>query len=268
MSRYVAMAATIGVVGAGMALLEAALVPGLLIGGAAVLAPKYLPKLRRRKKPGLGSSARRRAKPAARPPRRQDVATPFAALPGFVIKRALAKTITYRVVITSLDLTWNYIVLGEAAAAAGLSAISFVVGPVFYFVHETAWHSFGPSAMRRVGLWRAAVDLPDQEANAPYAGRVRFAIDPTLAKTLTFRTLATTMEFATNYVVVRELGTAAALTAFGFVFGPFIYLGHEKAWEYFDAPGEGREEDQAPLNSRPDLRTPELIGAELRSLNT
>src|SRR6516162_8301365 len=33
---------------AGVALFEAALIPGVLIGGAAVLAPKYLPMLRRR----------------------------------------------------------------------------------------------------------------------------------------------------------------------------------------------------------------------------
>jgi hypothetical protein len=33
---------------AGIAVLEAALIPVVVIGGAAVLAPKYLPRLRRR----------------------------------------------------------------------------------------------------------------------------------------------------------------------------------------------------------------------------
>ena len=42
---------------AGAALLEAALIPGLVIGGAAVLLPKYLPKLRQR--PLSGSTVRR-----------------------------------------------------------------------------------------------------------------------------------------------------------------------------------------------------------------
>ncbi len=50
--------AAIGVtVLAGAALIEAALIPGLLIGGAAVLAPRILPKalpmLRRRMKAGM-----------------------------------------------------------------------------------------------------------------------------------------------------------------------------------------------------------------------
>jgi uncharacterized membrane protein len=59
-----------------------------------------------------------------------------------------------------------------------------------------------------------------------------------LAKTITFRTIATIMDFTTNYVVVGDLATAAGLSAFGFVVGPFVYLGHEKAWGSFGRPTE------------------------------
>jgi uncharacterized membrane protein len=59
-----------------------------------------------------------------------------------------------------------------------------------------------------------------------------------LAKTITFRTIATTMDFTTNYVVVGDLATAAVLSAFGFVVGPFVYLGHEMAWDYYGSPRE------------------------------
>lgn len=237
-----ATAAALGAIGAGVALFEAALLPGLAIGAAAVLAPKYLPKLRRRLKPLFNAGVRRRTAPAVL----LNGDAPTAAPSGFAIKRALGKTITFRIIVTSLDLTWNYIVLGELAAAAGLSAISLVVGPVFYFVHETAWNGYGPSIMRRIGLWRASVEpaLQPSDAEAPPAGGARFTIDPALAKTITFRTLATTMEFTTNFVVVRDLGTAAALTAFGLVAGPFVYLGHEKAWDYF-APPEADAVDPA-----------------------
>jgi hypothetical protein len=31
--------------------------------------------------------------------------------------------------------------------------------------------------------------------------------------------------------------TAAGLAAFGFVVGPFVYYGHEKAWNYFEDSG-------------------------------
>ena len=46
------------------------------------------------------------------------------------------------------------------------------------------------------------------------------------------------MDFTANYVVVRDLATAAGLSAFAFVVGPFVYLGHEKAWDYFSSRGE------------------------------
>ena len=41
--------------------------------------------------------------------------------------------------------------------------------------------------------------------------------------------------FTTNWLVVGDLATAIGLTAVGFVLGPFVYLGHEMAWEKFGA---------------------------------
>ena len=119
-------------------------------------------------------------------------------------------------------------------AAAGLSTVSLIAGPFFYFVHETAWNGFGVAAMRKIGLWRAQPSAPRLEAAAAPQGV--FTVDKALAKTVTFRVFATVMEFTTNYVVVRDAGTAVALTAFGFFVGPFIYLGHEKIWDYYGAP--------------------------------
>jgi len=114
---------------AGVALFEAALIPGVVIGGAAVLAPKYLPMLRRGLKPLFGSSVRRPPRPKAPPPSRQAVNAPAAAPGEFAIKQAVAKTITFRIIVTTLDFTTNYIVIGELATAAGLSAFALVAGP-------------------------------------------------------------------------------------------------------------------------------------------
>jgi hypothetical protein len=44
-SNIIATVATVGVVGVGVALFEAALLPGLVLGVAAVAAPKFAPKL-------------------------------------------------------------------------------------------------------------------------------------------------------------------------------------------------------------------------------
>ena len=154
------MVAAIGVIAAGAAVFEAALIPGIVIGGAAVLAPKVLPTLRRCLPPLFNATVRRRIEPADPLPARPEVKLPLAAPPRLAIKQAVAKTITFRIIITAVDLTANYVVIGELAAAAGLSTVSLVVNPFFYFAHETACNYFGPSFMRKFREWGTAVHSP------------------------------------------------------------------------------------------------------------
>src|ERR1700735_1528147 len=100
LKQYVAMGR--GVM-AGAVLLEAALVPGLVIGGAAVLAPKVLPALRRRMQSARDGMDRRRAASAAPQPKQaDDVDEAAGVLARFGIGRAVAKTITFRVIVTTL----------------------------------------------------------------------------------------------------------------------------------------------------------------------
>ena len=246
MKTYVTLGVTVL---AGAALFEAALIPGIVIGGAAVLAPRLLPSRQRRianagmrpRAPGKtsGQLSAVVSGGAASDPKAAPLLS--ALLPArFGLKRAIAKTITYRVIVTTLDFTTNYVVIGELAAAAGLSAFSLVVAPLFYLTHETAWNYYGPPGN--------AVDVPvglggRRKGADPGA---RFTISRALAKTITFRSIGTVMDFATNYVVVRDVATAAGLLAFGFVVGPFIYLGHEKVWDRFAPVDEpGRAADRA-----------------------
>lgn len=232
MNRYV----TIGLsVLAGAALLEAALVPGVVIGGAAVLAPRYLPKLRRRLKPLFLPAPQQRAASAAASSSGSGPGG-SRAIPGFDIKRALAKTITFRVIVTGIDFTVNYVVIGEVATAAGLSAASLVVGPIFYLAHETAWNRFGPRADR---MDLAALRPWSQRTALPIEFR-RIAVSRAIAKTVTFRMIASTVDFTVNYVVVGDLATALALSAFGIFVGPLIYFGHEQAWERLAPSGKAR----------------------------
>jgi uncharacterized membrane protein len=244
---FVTVAATIGVVTAGVALLEVALIPGLVIGGAAMLAPRYLPKylpgLRRRLRPLFDSAAGRPGEPARQP----GIKTLLAAPARLGIKQAVAKTITFRIIVTALDFTSNYIVIGEAATAAGLSSFAFVVGPIFYLVHETGWNYFSASESVNLRVLRR----PRLNAKAPLAGGKGLTISRALAKTITFRTIATVMDFTTIYVVVGDLATAAGLSAFGLVVGPFVYLGHEKAWDYFSSPGNRILSLPAPIKLLP-----------------
>jgi uncharacterized membrane protein len=212
---------------AGIALFEMALIPGMAIGGAAVLAPQYLPKLRRRLRPAFNSMIRRPTEPALPLPGQLDVKGAQTAADGLRIKQAVAKTITFRAIVTTLDFTTNYVVIGELATAAGLSAFALVAGPLFYLAHESAWNYWGPSG--------TAVELPGLQNPT---GQGAFTVNRALAKTITFRTIATAMDFTANYLTVGELATAAGLSAFGFVVGPFVYLGHEMAWDYYGSPRE------------------------------
>jgi uncharacterized membrane protein len=240
-NALVATAATVGVVVAGAALLELAIIPGVLIGGTAVLAPQYLPKLGRGVRSLLNSSFWRRAEPAVPLPVRTDI---NAALAPATVKRAIAKTITFRIIVTTLDFTVNYVVLGELATAAGLSAFALVAGPLFYLAHETAWNYLAVSD-GHVDLTVVLPLRPDAEATGG------FTISRALAKTITYRTIATIVDFTTNFVVVGDLVTAAGLSASGFIFGPFVYLGHEMVWDRYGSTEERPPELAPPAKLLP-----------------
>jgi uncharacterized membrane protein len=139
-------------------------------------------------------------------------------------------------------------VIGELTTAAGLSTFALVVGPLFYLAHETAWNYFGP-ADGPVEISSLLSGRPNAEALT--AGGGGFTISRALAKTITFRTIATAMDFTASYVVVGDLATAAGLAAFGFVVGPFVYWGHEKAWDHFTSPKESSVDQPGPIKLLP-----------------
>jgi uncharacterized membrane protein len=233
----VGQVATLGAVAAGAAIVEAALIPGLLIGGAAVLAPRLLPRdvLSR-----LRSKQRRTASPAPSAPTMQSAKAPASAEPAsFDTWRAVVKTLTYRVMVTTVDFGANYVVIGELATAAGLSSLSLVAGPIAYFAHEAAWHYYGPASAQHLNPLEATVHVPiPGAAESEDNGQARFAglkVSRALAKTATYEVVTGVSEFSVNYLFVRDLAAAAGLTAFSIVISPFVYYVHEKAWDYYDA---------------------------------
>jgi uncharacterized membrane protein len=211
------MATTVGVVAVGAALFEVALVPGIVLGAAALFAPEFasrrLPKLQH----GLKSllhwppehAKDRVSAPSLLPP------AAAAVLPRIQAGQALAKTVTFRVTVAALDFTWTYVLLGEIGTAAGLSALNLVAGPVFYFLHEAVWNFYDPPQAGGVVAMRGV------------------KVTRSVAKTIVYETLGTVAEFTVNFVVVGDAATAAILTAPFAILGPFIYLGHEKAWDAF-----------------------------------
>jgi uncharacterized membrane protein len=236
-SGIVGSVATLGAVAAGAAIIEAALIPGLLIGAAAVLAPRLLP---RDVLSGLGDRLRQTApSPVPSAPVAHSAQALASGDPAFFDTwRAVIKTFTYRVIVTTVDFGANYFVIGEPVTAAGLSGLSLVAGPIAYFTHEAAWHYFGPASARHPNPLEATVHVPIPGASeGEENGRTRFTtvkVSRALAKTITYEGVTAVSEFGVNYLFVRDLAAAAGLTAFSVVISPFIYYVHEKAWDYYD----------------------------------
>jgi uncharacterized membrane protein len=208
---------------AGAAVLEAALIPGLIIGGAVWLAPRILSNRR-----GKADKPRANLLPIGTTQassRQRSSEQPSQLMAKSQLGRTIAKTITFRLIVTTLDFTTNYIVIGELATAAGLSTFNLIAGPLFYFGHEAVWNYLGPAETHDGVRVQLPTPNPDETA--------WLTISPALAKTITYRTIATVVDFTTNYVVVGSVAEATILSATGFFLGPFVYYGHEKAWEYF-----------------------------------
>jgi uncharacterized membrane protein len=168
-------------------------------------------------------------------------------LPALGIKQAIAKTVTFRVIVTALDFTSNYVVIGEFNAAAGLSTFALVVGPLFYLAHEAAWNYLAP-VEGDVDISRL---LPRRLGRDTEQGQRGLTISRALAKTVTFRTIATAIDFGALYVVTGDPLTATGLAAWGFVVGPFVYWGHEKLWERFNASDATSVEEDVPMKLLP-----------------
>jgi uncharacterized membrane protein len=251
-SGVVGNVALLAAVAAGAALVEAALIPGVLIGGAAVLAPRLLPRdtLSR-----LGDRLRAAPSPAEGPSAStaHSAQAPASGEPEtFDTWHAVAKTFTYRVIVTTIDFGANYFVIGELATAAGLSSLSLVAGPIAYFAHEVAWHYFGPVSSRGSNPLEATVRVPIPGlAEGHENGRTPFAsikVSRALAKTVTYEVVTGVSEFGANYFFIRDVAAAAGLTAFSIAIAPIVYYVHEKAWDYYDAT-KGRS-SAAPARKR------------------
>jgi uncharacterized membrane protein len=211
-----------------------------LIGGAAMLAPRLLP---RNTLSGLAQRRRRTAQPplpASSAPAAHSAQAPASDEPApFDTWRAVVKTFSFRAMVTGVDFGANYLVIGELATAAGLSSLSLVAGPIAYFAHEAAWHYYGPASARHANPLEAAVYVPiPGAAQGEDNGQMPLAsikVSRALAKTVTYEIVTGVSEFGANYLFVRDLAAAAGLTAFSVAITPFVHYVHEKAWDHYDA---------------------------------
>ncbi len=104
---------------------------------------------------------------------------------------------------------------------------------------ERAWKAVEAG---KLNLLDAANPMPflgsPVTAAAPVEEQHESGIPRAVWKTLTYRAVATTIDFTSNVIAIGDVVTAALLSAWSTVAGAGIYLGHELAWDYFDAPPE------------------------------
>jgi uncharacterized membrane protein len=242
---------------AGAAVIESALIPGLLIGAAVVLTPKFLTRAQQRvpgKRSQIFNPAVLPRKPAAATTSSR-VPSPSTASAPFEVKQAIFKTITFRMVATTFDFAANMVVIGNFTTAASLSAFGLFGAPMFYLAHEVIWNRLAPAGTKvNVGTFSGS------SGPLPLGGGRGLTINRALAKTITYEIVTTTVDFGANYVATRDVLTAAGLTVFAAVVSPFIYYGHEKLWDYFSAKPESS-------GQRISLRTTELPARKEMSLH-
>lgn len=217
---------------AGAALVETALVPGLLIGAAVVFLPKTLigGSRARRRQTQTSARATRGEKRSVAEPRPSTIVAPYATPARHELRQAIFKTITFRIVATSFDFAANMIVIGNFTTAAGLSAFGLVGAPLFYFCHEVFWN-------------RVASDGTNVDVAAIWRGHVGergLTINRTLAKTITYEVVTTVVDFGANFIATGDVVASAGLTAFAVAITPFLYYGHEKIWDYSRANASSR----------------------------
>jgi uncharacterized membrane protein len=248
---------------AGAALIETALLPGLVIGGVAVLAPdvlsKFMPKKQRRARPANiqpSSNVQHPMRKVAPEPATTAVAlvnTPAVespAAPKFAVKQAIFKTITFRMIATTLDFTANMVVIGNLTTAAGLSAFGLIGAPLFYFGHELFWNRLAPTDAR------VSVGTLMGRQNEATSGAGGLTMNRATAKTITYEIVVTTVDFTANFIATGDAVAAFVLTGFALVISPFIYYGHEKAWDCFAGRRLGADVVAAPQSRAPLLLAP------------
>lgn len=102
---------------------------------------------------------------------------------------------------------------------------------------EMAWDRVEHGMLNQLDPHKPLPGLDAVAAPRPHLGDAQtFVIPRAVWKTLTFRAMVTTLDFTSNLVAIGNFTTAAMLSAWGMLTGPWVYLGHELLWDYFATP--------------------------------
>jgi uncharacterized membrane protein len=126
--------------------------------------------------------------------------------------RTLAKTISWRVLLTISHFVNGFIVTGSMASAASIAGLSAIINSVLYWAHERIWN------------WA-------QWNRSPKDGLMFLDGQPrTISKIITWRIVITGSNFVVPWILTGSLGQAAAFMSIAIFVNIAIFYFHERAW--------------------------------------
>jgi uncharacterized membrane protein len=115
--------------------------------------------------------------------------------PAFDTWRAVVKTVTYRVMVTTIDFGANYVEIGELVTTLALSSLALVDGPIPHFATS--------------GLGTITAPPRGGEQGNGWTAFASFKVSRALAKTVTYEVVTAVSEFGANYLFVPDVVAAA-----------------------------------------------------------
>jgi len=126
--------------------------------------------------------------------------------------RTLAKTLSWRIILTVSHFVNGFIVTGSLASAAAIAGVSAVINSVLYWAHERVWN------------WA-------QWNRKPKDGLMFLDGQPrTISKIISWRILITGSNFVVPWILTGSLGQAAAFMSIAIVVNIAIFYFHERVW--------------------------------------
>lgn len=132
----------------------------------------------------------------------------------FLIKRHLAKTMTWRIVGTIDTMIIGWLVSGEPLIGLSIGGTEVITKMILYFLHERAWFKYG--------------------YKKDVKGKNIMSIKRHLAKTVTWRVIGTIDTMLLAWLISGDPITGLKVGGIEVVTKMILYYLHERAWYKFD----------------------------------
>ena len=132
----------------------------------------------------------------------------------FLVKRHLAKTMTWRIVGTIDTMIIGWLVSGEPLIGLSIGGTEVITKMILYFLHERAWFKYGYKK--------------DQK------GKNIMSIKRHLAKTVTWRVIGTIDTMLLAWIISGDPMTGLKVGGIEVITKMILYYLHERAWYKFD----------------------------------